>query len=87
MLFGLLRAIKSHPLASMEELGQELNVSATMVEDMVADLTKTGYLKAFEDCDSTCDHCPVGSSCAGNIRSTMWMLTEKGYQAAQKNRL
>jgi DNA-binding IscR family transcriptional regulator len=82
MLIGLLRAIKSHPLANIEELSQELNVSTGLIEDMVADLTKKGYLKSFADCDSACDHCPVGTSCAGNIRPKMWMITEKGYLIA-----
>jgi len=84
MLIELLHAIKSHPLANIEELGKELKVSSGMIDDMVADLTKKGYLQSFSDCDSTCDHCPVGSACGGNIRPKVWMLTEKGYTSAQK---
>jgi hypothetical protein len=85
MLSELLHTIKSHPFANIEELGQELKVSARLIDDMVADLTKKGYLKSFADCDSTCDHCPVGTACGGNIKPKVWMLTEKGYLAAQKN--
>jgi hypothetical protein len=85
MLIKLLRAIKSHPLANIEELARELDTRSNMIEDMVADLSKKGYLKSFADCDSTCDHCPVGSACAGNIRLNVWMLTEKGYLTAEKN--
>jgi DNA-binding IscR family transcriptional regulator len=84
MLIGLLKAIRSHPLANLEELGLELNTSTNMIEEMVAELTKKGYLKSFSDCDSTCDHCPVGSACGGNIRPKVWMLTEKGVTAASK---
>lgn len=85
MLIKLLGAIKNHPLANIDELAHELNTQSRMIEDMVADLSKRGYLKSFADCDSTCDHCPVGSACAGNIRPKVWMLTEKGYQTAAKN--
>ena len=85
MLIELLLVIYSHPLANIEQLGLDLNVPTGMIEDMVAELTKKGYLKSFSDCDSACDHCPVGTTCGGNIRPKVWMLTEKGQKIAQKN--
>jgi hypothetical protein len=85
MLTELLRTIKTHPFSSLEELGKELDLPIKLIEGMITELTKMGYLKSFEDCDSTCDHCPVGTACAGNTRSKVWMLTEKGQKTAEKS--
>jgi len=83
MLIGLLHAIKSHPLATIEELGSELSVSNNMMNEMLGELSQKGYLKSFEECSSPCDNCPVGSSCADTIRPKIWMLTDKGLKVVQ----
>jgi hypothetical protein len=85
MLITLLTTIQAHPLANIENLGNELNVSTPLIEEMIAELTKKGYLKSFADCDTACDHCPVGSACSGNVRPKVWMLTEKGMRIARKS--
>jgi hypothetical protein len=84
VLTELLRTIKTHPFSSIEELGKELDHPTKLIEGMISNLSKMGYLKSFDDCDSACDHCPVGTACAGNARSKVWMLTEKGLKTAEK---
>lgn len=78
MLLNLLKTIQSHPLADMDEIARELDIPAKLLDEMVLNLTRKGYLKSLKDCDSACGHCPLGDACAGNVRPSVWMLTEKG---------
>jgi DNA-binding IscR family transcriptional regulator len=83
MLLTLLKTIQSHPLADMDEIARELNIPVKLLEEMILNLTRKGYLRSLKDCDSTCDHCPMGEACAGNVRPSVWMLTEKGSSAVE----
>jgi hypothetical protein len=84
MLIGLLKAINNRPFASLEQLGMDMKVSTDLVESMVADLSKRGYLKSYEDCVSACDNCSVSSACEGHAHPKIWTLTEKGQELARR---
>ncbi len=84
MLIGLLKMIYSHPFASMEQLSEEMGITVDLVENMVADLSKRGYLKSYENCVSACDHCSLASACESTIHPRIWTLTEKGRDFARK---
>jgi hypothetical protein len=84
MLIGLLKAIYNRPFASLEQLGQEMKVSPGLVENMVADLSKRGYLKSYENCLSACDNCSLSSTCEGHAHLKIWTLTEKGRELANR---
>ncbi|HEX7555977.1 MAG TPA: FeoC-like transcriptional regulator [Leptolinea sp.] len=86
MLLELLRAINAHPFASFEQLSQAMNIPESIVQNMVADLSKRGYLKSIENCGSGCDNCSESTSCQGLIHARLWMLTEKGREAATKSK-
>ncbi|NLF50150.1 MAG: hypothetical protein GX577_03355 [Leptolinea sp.] len=85
MLISLLNLISSNPIATLEDLGEQLAVSPELIETMVADLTKRGYLKAYEDCTSTCENCPMSRVCGTGTRPKIWTLTEKGHPMVQSS--
>ncbi|NMB55351.1 MAG: MarR family transcriptional regulator [Leptolinea sp.] len=82
ILESLLRAIHLRPLASIEQLSEELNISPALAGMLVADLTKKGYLKSYEDCLTVCDHCPVSYACDRQGHPKIWSLTDKGRELA-----
>ena len=65
---------------SYDELGRELGVSRAMVEQLVADLLRSGCLRmAVDECMvEGCTGCPLHASCSlpGSVR--LWELTDKG---------
>lgn len=84
MLVELIRAINRRPMANLDQLSEELHVSQVLIENMVADLSKRGYLKSYETCASACDHCSISSACEGHAHPKIWTLTEKGRDLAQQ---
>ncbi len=84
MLVELLKAINRRPLANLEQLCADLNVTPVLMDQMVADLAKRGYLKSYETCNSACDHCSLASACEGHAHPKIWTLTEKGLAMAHK---
>lgn len=86
MLIKILQIIHRYPLATMEQIQEELSVSAEMLNSMVADLVKKGYLKSYESCASACDHCSLSSACGGQSHPKIWMLTDKGNDLARRQK-
>jgi len=82
MLEELLRRLAEGGVHSYEELASGLAISPAMLEVMLEDLARRGYLRAVEtSCDSGCHGCPVGG-CSIAGRGRLWSLTEKGARAA-----
>ncbi|MCJ7511278.1 MAG: PCI domain-containing protein [Dehalococcoidia bacterium] len=67
-------------VCSYDDLARELGVSQALVEQLVADLLRSGCLRmATGECAvEGCASCPLRTSCSlpGGIR--LWQLTEKG---------
>lgn len=84
MLLKLLVEIDNHPFASMEQLGQMLRVPVELIQNMVADLTKRGYLNSYENCVSACDHCTLSNACEGKQHPRIWTISEKGREMARR---
>lgn len=75
-LLNILHQGGSHTVAG---LAQKLGTSPTMVEVMLEDLTRRGYLQTIGDrCTSECEHCPFGSGCTVAGAKQVWSLTGKG---------
>jgi hypothetical protein len=82
MLEELLRRLAEGGVHSYEELAGGLAISPAMLEVMLEDLVRRGYLRAVEtSCESGCHGCPAGG-CSINGRGRLWSLTEKGARAA-----
>jgi len=79
-LLQMLRAGGTHTIA---ELARELEVSEALVELMMEDLVRMGYLAvAGGSCDRRCTMCPPAEVCAARGPTRVWTLTRKGQEAA-----
>lgn len=84
MLEALLRLVAEGGIYSYEELAKQLSIPPPLLEAMLGDLARLGYLRAVDEgCAGHCGGCPVGPcSVAGSGR--LWTLTEKGARAAAR---
>lgn len=78
MLETLLKLLASGGAHTPESLARELGTSRDMVERMLADLARLGYLEpAGGACEARCAGCPIASVCAVGTPQRVWALTEK----------
>jgi hypothetical protein len=79
MLERLLSLVGQGGVHSYTDLARQLDVTVELVEQMLQDLARMGYLRPVADeCESHCVDCPMANT-SGTISSTrMWTLTEKG---------
>jgi len=79
MLRKLLRFIAEGGTRTKTELARELGVSEGLVEQMLEDLARMGYLKSVAGgCEAQCVGCPLARTCAVGTPTRVWVLTEKG---------
>lgn len=77
MLEKLLNRISQGGNFSTKSLAQELGVSKELIEAMLADLVRAGYLRQVERCgESECGTCRSAAGC--KPREKVWMLARKG---------
>jgi len=79
MLLNVLKEIKEARLYSKSHMARNLNISEEILEDMVQQLIRMGYIKedlGSPTCESKCSGCSI-SSC-NTIPIKMISLTEKG---------
>jgi len=85
MLRELMRMIAEGQIHSQVELARQLGVSEGLVEQMLEDLERMGYLTLIEgSCVSQCAACPLAKFCAVGTSTRLWLLTEKGQRAAEE---
>ena len=83
MLEELLKLLAVGGTHTPETLARTMGVSRDMVERMIADLARLGYLRAAEGgCETTCAGCPSVNTCAVGSPQQIWTLTGKGRAAA-----
>jgi DNA-binding Lrp family transcriptional regulator len=85
MLDQLLRNLAQGGAHSYADLTRALGVSEELLQQMIEDLVRMGYLRPVgADCQAKCEDCPVAGVCAIGGRGHVWGLTEKGSRVAQK---
>jgi hypothetical protein len=85
MLEQILRALGEGRLLSIDELAKRLDVTHPMVEAMMRDLERMGYLKALQPaCDRHCAGCSSDSICTIIGGAHIWSLSEKGQLAISR---
>jgi hypothetical protein len=84
MLESLLQLVAEGGIHSYEDLVRQLSISQPLLEAMLEDLSRLGYLRRVGDgCEGQCTGCAVGGcSVAGPGR--IWSLTERGARAAAR---
>jgi hypothetical protein len=77
MLEKLLERISQGGSFSKQSLARELGIGIELLESMLADLVRAGYLRQVERCgESECSGCPTAATC--KPRPKVWMLVRKG---------
>jgi Mn-dependent DtxR family transcriptional regulator len=82
MLEDLLQTVAEGGIHSYDDLSERLAISQAMLEAMLEDLARNGYLRAVGiECEGHCSGCAVGG-CSVAGPGCLWTLTEKGARAA-----
>ena len=78
----LLRLVAVGGVHSYDELAEKLALPLPLLEAVLEDLGRRGYLRPAEAaCSDNCTKCPIGG-CSVAGRGRLWVLTEKGARAA-----
>jgi hypothetical protein len=79
MLERLLCIVASQETACSAGLARRLGVSHALVENMLDELTRQGYLKVIVgECASPCGYCPMPAACLFDRQARIWAISQKG---------
>ena len=89
MLNQLLRMLSEGGVHTPAELANRLDVTESLVDQMLVDLSRMGYLRSISggacqtlpgDDTGPCGDCPLSSACAVcEPRTQVWALTQKAF--------
>jgi len=84
MLNRLLSLLEEGGTRRVSDLAEELGTTPELVEVMLEDLTRMGYVKPVtSQCPDKCATCPMADACAAGAPSgdggagRVWVLTER----------
>lgn len=78
MLNRLLELLRAGGTHRVSDLAHELETTHELVEAMLENLTRMGYLKQVKGgCTETCVSCPLAGICTAEEGGQVWTLTEK----------
>ena len=79
MLESLMRLLARREPVSFDELAAQLSVSRELLEQMLQDLARGGYLEEMPVvCGRTCEGCESAGLCAVMRGGRIWRVTAKG---------
>jgi len=79
MLERLLSLVGQGGVHSYTDLARQLDVSEELLEQMLQDLARMGYLRLVAgSCQGRCAGCPLAETCAVGGPTRVWTLTERG---------
>jgi len=85
MLDKLLQTLGRGGVQVLDDLSQQLGITRPLLEAMISDLERMGYLKKVEQaCNQHCTGCASSNLCALVGSSHVWTLTEKGQRAVAR---
>ena len=84
MIEQLLRFVAEGGVHSYEDLAKRLSVPMPLLEMMLDELSRLGYLRPVDsDCGTHCASCSIGG-CSITGPGRLWALTDKGAKAASR---
>jgi hypothetical protein len=84
MLHRFLQIVCSGGAFSLKQVAQQLDVSEALVESMIDELVRMGYLRPLEGiCIDHCNGCPMAGTCSIGGSGRVWALTEAGKRIVQ----
>lgn len=85
MLERILRIISTGSTHTLKQLAQQLDVSEALLESMLEELVRRGYLQPLHaKCCANCKACPSADECALRSANRVWALTEAGKRLAAR---
>jgi predicted ArsR family transcriptional regulator len=79
VLNRLLELLRSGGTRRVADLARDLDTTPELVEVMLEDLCRMGYLKRVGGaCGGKCAACPMAGMCAVGGDEQLWVSTEKG---------
>lgn len=85
MLEHLLKILVTQGVTTIDSLANQLSVSPALLEQMLQDLARGGYIETVEvACNGACSNCPQSGLCAITQGGRIWRVTEKGLRAANE---
>ncbi len=77
MLERLLDLLQAGGTRSVDDLARILDTSPELVQAMLENLGRIGYLKALDGtCNTQCGDCTLACSCGAGAASKVWTLAE-----------
>lgn len=74
MLDQLLEILKAGGTHRVSDLARALDTTPELVEMMLEDLSRAGYVKPVATCTEDCASCPLANSCIPAQPGTAWTL-------------
>jgi hypothetical protein len=84
MLKKLLALIDQGDLMSEADLANKLDISQSMLSEMLCQLVNQGYLEDLSCNSSSCDGCAAKGGCFAGTAQHVWVLTLKGRRASRE---
>jgi DeoR/GlpR family transcriptional regulator of sugar metabolism len=75
MLRRLLELVASNGTARTAELASALGVSTALIESMLEELARRGYLRLLPGSAQPCERCPLRSGCLYSKRARIWIVS------------
>jgi hypothetical protein len=75
MLEKLLGIMRRGGVQTTESLARELNATPGLVEAMLADLERRGYVAQSGDCGDGCAGCDLARGCSKQSGQKLWVVT------------
>ncbi len=83
MLERLLQILVNDEIATPTDLARRLSVSDALLEQMLQDLSRGGYVELVDmACERHCAGCDESQICALVQGKRVWRVTEKGFRLA-----
>ncbi len=85
-LDALLARLAHNEVRTLAQLAAELEVDAELLEQMLHDLERAGYVHLIQaPCAQACATCDQHKACGLVHSGRIWAVTEKGMRVATRN--
>lgn len=71
---------------SLEELVHDLEIGRELLEQMLWDLERGGYIQVQHTCRDGCQKCAYRGACHAAPGGRIWVVTEKGRRSVEHSR-